>query len=136
MVIRNFSFLRERCLLLIKAMAFMTIFYAGISAMAELDLKKVIAYSTLSHLRMIIFLISLGRLRAAMCHIFAHALFKSLLFMVAGVILHERGGRQDSRRISVSLSRSPLLSALFTSSIVSIVGIPFIRGFFTKEMRV
>lgn len=135
-VVRYYSHFEENGLILIKFMAFISIFYSGRRALVEIDLKKVVAYSTLSHLRMIIFLASIGSLQASLFHMYTHAIFKRLLFIVVGVILHENETKQDSRTIALLLSSSPLLSALFSSSVISMVGIPFIRGYFSKEIGV
>uniref|UniRef100_UPI003C7A7E6E proton-conducting transporter transmembrane domain-containing protein n=2 Tax=Bacteria TaxID=2 RepID=UPI003C7A7E6E len=67
-VVRYYSHFEENGLILIKFMAFISIFYSGRRALVEIDLKKVVAYSTLSHLRMIIFLASIGSLQASLFH--------------------------------------------------------------------
>nr|AHB85642.1 NADH dehydrogenase subunit 5 [Polyplax spinulosa] len=134
MIVRSYFHFSEATLFLMKIMSFLTIFYSGLSAIVEQDLKKIIAYSTLSHLSIMVFLISMGSLEAALCHMFIHALFKSMLFMVAGVILHEESGRQDSRSLILLISRSPILSSMFSASIISMMGIPFLSGFTSKEM--
>jgi len=101
LLIRFYPFLRQASffcptLLLI---ATRTIFIAGISATFESDLKKVIALSTLSQLGVIISAIGLGLLKLAFFHLLTHALFKALLFVCAGNIIHISSNNQDLRII-------------------------------------
>lgn len=70
---------------------------AGLGASFECDLKKVIALSTLSQLGIIMLIISVGRVNLCVFHLVTHALFKALMFMCAGAIIHLSGGVQDSR---------------------------------------
>jgi len=70
---------------------------AGIRARFECDLKKIIALSTLRQLGIIILIISVGNMRLCVFHLITHALFKALIFLCAGAIIHLRGGVQDVR---------------------------------------
>lgn len=76
-----------------------TIFISGLGANFETDLKKIIALSTLSQLGVIIIILGLGSLELAFFHLLSHALFKSLLFICAGVYIHRVGDIQDIRLI-------------------------------------
>jgi NADH:ubiquinone oxidoreductase subunit 5 (subunit L)/multisubunit Na+/H+ antiporter MnhA subunit len=91
------SFERVGCLLLIIAGA-VTSFFSGLAAFGENDLKRVIALSTLSQLGVMIFSLGLGLTLFCYFHLFAHALFKALLFICSGVVIHSLGV-QDMRRM-------------------------------------
>lgn len=114
----------------------LTIFISGIVAVFEFDLKKIIALSTLRQLGIIIFSISLGLYRVAFFHLITHALFKALLFLCAGILIHGVGGSQDIR-IYGSLSLNyPLVGVCLNLANLSLCGIPFISGFYSKDLIV
>jgi NADH-ubiquinone oxidoreductase chain 5 len=112
----------------------LTIFLAGVRAFYEYDLKKIIALSTLSQLGLIIMILSLGLKELAFFHLLSHALFKSMLFLCAGVYIHSISGIQDSKRLLSLQKISFLLGLLLRSSVGSLCGIPFIRGFYSKDL--
>lgn len=111
----------------------LTILIAGFCACVEIDIKKVVALSTLSQLGVII--VALGLENKVFCffHLFTHALFKALLFVCVGVAIHRIFGRQDYR--SFSGGRRILrwsINFLIVASI-SLIGLPFISGFYRKD---
>ena len=113
-----------------------TIFIAGLVAVYECDFKKVIALSTLRQLAVIMFSISLGLYLVAFFHLIIHALFKAILFLCAGVLIHGVGGRQDIRIYGV-LSRSyPIVGSCINLANLSLCGIPFLSGFYSKDIIV
>jgi NADH-ubiquinone oxidoreductase chain 5 len=111
-------------------------FIAGLVASFEFDIKKIIALSTLSQLGVIMFSISLGLYKIAFFHLVAHALFKALLFLCAGSVIHGSHGSQDIRNLGGVTLNYPLVSVLINLSNLSLCGIPFISGFYSKDMVV
>lgn len=111
-----------------------TSFYAGVGALFESDLKKLVALSTLSHLGFIGISLFRGIVVLAYFHLLAHALFKSLLFMGVGDWISVGHHYQDSRALSGGVSLSPFSSLVILSSIFSLLGIPFLVGFYSKDM--
>nr|YP_009941519.1 NADH dehydrogenase subunit 5 [Pseudocrangonyx joolaei]QOC70577.1 NADH dehydrogenase subunit 5 [Pseudocrangonyx joolaei] len=112
----------------------MTMFMAGLSANYEMDLKKVIALSTLSQLGLMMMILSGGYSELAFFHLISHAMFKSTLFMCSGCIIHEGGGKQDMRMISGLGVSSPLLSVVLNAVNMALCGVPFLAGFYSKDL--
>jgi multicomponent K+:H+ antiporter subunit A len=105
-------------------------------AMFQNDLKRVLAYSTISHLGLITLLFGLNSRVAAVAgvfHIMNHATFKASLFMAAGVIDHETGTR-DTRRLSGLIRSMPRTAALALVASAAMAGVPLLNGFLSKEM--
>lgn len=113
-----------------------TMFISGLVAVFEFDLKKVIALSTLSQLGVIIFSISLGLYLVAFFHLIIHALFKAILFLCAGAIIHGVGGSQDIRFYGGQIQNYPIIAACLNIANLSLCGIPFISGFYSKDLIV
>lgn len=111
-----------------------TSLYAGLCSLFEPDLKKLVALSTLSHLGFICLAFSLGRVDLAYFHLLSHALFKSLLFIGLGNVLSGRSHMQDSRFLSSGLILLPVSSGLILVSIMNLFGLPFLRGFYSKDL--
>uniref|UniRef100_A0AAU7VC21 NADH-ubiquinone oxidoreductase chain 5 n=1 Tax=Malostenopsocus yunnanicus TaxID=3074937 RepID=A0AAU7VC21_9NEOP len=112
----------------------LTMFMSGLGAIFEHDLKKIIALSTLSQLGLMISSLCLGFTEFAFFHLLTHALFKSLLFMCAGYIIHGMNDSQDIRYMGAIITQSPLLSIYFTVSNLSLCGMPFLAGFYSKDI--
>jgi len=110
------------------AIGLLTSLRAGLAAILESDLKKIIALSTLSQLGMIISSLGLGLRNTTFSHLITHALFKSLLFMAVGVALHTLYCSQDSRRAANFISLCPLVLSCIGISMLSMCGIFFLRG--------
>jgi len=111
-----------------------TISIAGICASFEIDLKKIIALSTLSQLGVIIIILSRGYNDFAVFHIFTHAIFKAMLFLCAGTIIHGLAGCQDIRSMGLFSSLSPLVRGLTVLASFSLGGLPFLSGFYSKDI--
>jgi len=112
----------------------LTIFIAGIGACYEMDFKKVVALSTLSQLGVIIMILRLGNVYLAYFHLLTHALFKALLFMCAGKIIHIGGGNQDIRLLGGLGGLGSLTGVRFLRANLALCGFPFIAGFYSKDM--
>ncbi|MBN9392649.1 MAG: NADH-quinone oxidoreductase subunit L [Chloroflexi bacterium] len=112
-----------------------TAFYAATCALVQTDLKRVLAYSTMSQLGYMFMAAGVGAYEAAMFHLVAHAFFKALLFLSAGSIIHSLGGEQDMRNMG-GLRKSPAMRTAwlgFTIGALALSGIPPFAGFFSKE---
>nr|AIW06297.1 NADH dehydrogenase subunit 5 [Curculionidae sp. MT-2014] len=114
----------------------MTMFMAGLGANFEFDLKKIIALSTLSQLGLMISILALGSFELAFFHLLTHALFKALLFMCAGMIIHNLGNCQDIRFMGAMVNMMPITCLLFNICNLSLCGLPFLSGFYSKDLVV
>ena len=112
----------------------LTIFIAGLGANFEFDLKKIIALSTLRQLGLIISILSIGFYKLAFFHLLTHALFKALLFICAGSIIHNIKNSQDIRIIGSLRIRIPLTCSCFNVANLALCGIPFLAGFYSKDL--
>nr|YP_010616518.1 NADH dehydrogenase subunit 5 [Morophaga formosana]WAU48139.1 NADH dehydrogenase subunit 5 [Morophaga formosana] len=112
----------------------LTMFMAGISANYEFDLKKIIAFSTLSQLGLMMSILSMGFYDLAFFHLLTHAMFKALLFMCAGVIIHMMNNTQDIRYMGGISNFLPLTCLCLNISNLSLCGIPFLSGFYSKDI--
>nr|QHW07035.1 NADH dehydrogenase subunit 5 [Choreutis emplecta] len=112
----------------------LTMFMAGISANYEFDLKKIIALSTLSQLGLMMSILSMGFPNLAFFHLLTHAMFKALLFMCAGVIIHMMNDIQDIRYMGGMSFYTPLTSLCMNISNLALCGIPFLAGFYSKDL--
>lgn len=112
----------------------LTIFIAGVCANYEFDLKKIIALSTLRQLGLIIRILRMGFNDLAFYHLLTHAIFKALLFMCAGVIIHIINDNQDIRIIGGIRIYIPITSLCLNISNLALCGIPFLAGFYSKDI--
>nr|YP_003345041.1 NADH dehydrogenase subunit 5 [Telchinia issoria]ACT83180.1 NADH dehydrogenase subunit 5 [Telchinia issoria] len=112
----------------------LTMMMAGISANYEFDLKKIIALSTLSQLGLMMSILSMGFYDLAFFHLLTHAMFKALLFMCAGVIIHMMNDNQDIRVMGGINLYIPLTSLCLNISNMALCGIPFLAGFYSKDL--
>lgn len=111
-----------------------TILIAGFRAMQELDIKKIVALSTLSQLGLIIIVIGAGIPLLGFFHLLSHAYFKAMLFMCAGILIHSIKDYQDIRTMGLGSLALPLTISIFTVANLSLCGIPFIAGFYSKDL--
>nr|YP_010894983.1 NADH dehydrogenase subunit 5 [Apystomyia elinguis]WJW73496.1 NADH dehydrogenase subunit 5 [Apystomyia elinguis] len=112
----------------------MTMFMAGLGACYEFDLKKIIALSTLSQLGLMMSILSMGFYKLAFFHLLTHALFKALLFMCAGAIIHNMNNSQDIRLMGGLAMHMPLTSACLNTANLALCGMPFLAGFYSKDL--
>jgi len=133
----RFSYYFYSCPVLIRAFTYLCIFtslYAGLNTIFEIDIKKLIALSTLSHLGFIGIAFSVGLIYLRFFHLLAHALFKSLLFMSIGDVITNLSHSQDIRFLSKGATLTPFSSTTISISIVNLLGLPIVRGFFSKDL--
>merc|ERR1712106_997817 len=107
---------------------------AGLGANFEYDLKKIIALSTLSQLGVMISILSLGYANLAFFHLLRHALFKALLFICAGAVIHNIKNYQDIRLMGRLVSEIPLTTFCINLANLALCGSPFIAGFYSKDL--
>nr|ARH53916.1 NADH dehydrogenase subunit 5 [Limonius minutus] len=112
----------------------MTMFMAGLGANYEFDLKKIIALSTLSQLGLMMSILALGDYMLAFFHLLTHALFKALLFMCAGCMIHNLGNHQDIRFMGSMINQMPLTCCFFNICNMALCGLPFLSGFYSKDL--
>nr|QEJ81406.1 NADH dehydrogenase subunit 5 [Lucidina sp. FM13] len=112
----------------------LTMFMAGLGANFEFDLKKIIALSTLSQLGLMMSILFLGDKNLSFFHLLSHALFKALLFMCAGVMIHNLLNNQDIRFMGSLIISMPLTCVFFNICNFSLCGLPFLSGFYSKDL--
>ncbi|YP_009741798.1 NADH dehydrogenase subunit 5 (mitochondrion) [Cylas formicarius] len=115
-------------------LSMMTMLMSGIAANFENDLKKIIALSTLSQLGFMMSILFLGSVDLAFFHLLIHALFKALMFMCAGIIIHNFSGCQDIRYMGSLINQMPVISSIFFFSNMALCGMPFLSGFYSKDL--
>lgn len=136
LLIRFSSLSRESMIWALFVIASLTMFMSGLVAFYEYDLKKIIALSTLSQLGVMIFSISIGLPQLAFFHLVTHALFKALLFLCAGVIIHGNQNSQDIRSYGSLILNFPVIGSCLNLANLSLCGLPFLSGFYSKDIIV
>src|SRR3954451_8307610 len=110
-----------------------TLLVAGSIALVQTDIKRVIAYSTMSQIGYMFVGVGVGAYSNGMFHLLTHAFFKALLFLAAGLVIHALTGEQDMRRMGGLRKLMPLTYWCFLAGSLSLVGIPPFAGFFSKD---
>jgi NADH-quinone oxidoreductase subunit L len=111
----------------------LTAFFAATIGIAQTDIKKVLAYSTVSQLGYMFMACGVGAFSAGIFHLMTHAFFKGLLFLAAGSVIHAVGGEQDMRKMGGLRTRIPWTFWTMTAGTLAIAGIPGLAGFFSKD---
>nr|YP_009654700.1 NADH dehydrogenase subunit 5 [Anaxandra taurina]QCI09241.1 NADH dehydrogenase subunit 5 [Anaxandra taurina] len=112
----------------------LTMFMSGLGASFEFDLKKIIALSTLSQLGMMMMILFIGYPLLSYFHLLCHAFFKALLFLCAGLIIHCMNDSQDIRYMGYLSNYLPYTCSCFCISSLSLCGLPFLTGFYSKDL--
>nr|YP_009741704.1 NADH dehydrogenase subunit 5 [Thaumatosmylus hainanus]QID76383.1 NADH dehydrogenase subunit 5 [Thaumatosmylus hainanus] len=112
----------------------LTMFMSGLGANFEFDLKKIIALSTLSQLGLMMSILAMGLPMLAFFHLLTHALFKALLFMCAGSIIHNMKNSQDIRSMGNLMMCMPLTTSCLNIANLALCGTPFLAGFYSKDL--
>ena len=110
-----------------------TALFAATIGITQTDIKKVLAYSTVSQLGYMFIACGVGAFSAGIFHLMTHAFFKGLLFLGAGSVIHAVGGEQDMRKMGGLRSKIPWTFWTVTAGTFAIAGIPFLAGFFSKD---
>src|SRR5205807_1217313 len=106
---------------------------AGVIALSQIDIKRVIAYSTMSQIGLMIFAVGIGAYSAGMFHFATHAVFKALLFMAAGNVIHALHDEQDIRLMGGLAGRMRWTHVSFLAGSLALAGFPLFSGWFSKE---
>ncbi len=135
MVIRlNFVFdMTPDVQMLMAIIGAITALFAASIALVQTDIKKVLAYSTISQLGFMFLAVGIGAYSIAAFHVITHAFFKACLFLGSGSVIHAMGGEQDMRRMGGLKTKMLVTYATFAAAAASIAGIPPLAGFFSKD---
>jgi proton-translocating NADH-quinone oxidoreductase chain L len=131
------SFLFEQAstvLLFIAVVGAFTSIFAATSALVQNDIKKVIAYSTCSQLGYMIFVCGLSGYNVGFFHLVNHAVFKALLFLGAGSVIHSMSNEQDMRRFGGILRLIPYTAVVLFVGSLALIGFPFLAGYYSKDV--
>ena len=120
-------------LAVVGAIGAVTAVFAGTMALVQNDIKRVLAYSTISQIGYMFIGCGAGAYAAGIFHLFTHAFFKSLLFLGAGSVIHALSGEQDIRKMGGLRRHLPRTFPAFLIAALAIAGLPFLSGFFSKD---
>jgi NADH-quinone oxidoreductase subunit L len=110
-----------------------TALFAASIGMVQHDIKRVLAYSTISQLGYMFLACGVGAYAAGIFHLLTHAFFKALLFLAAGSVIHALSGEQDMRKMGGLRTRTPITFWTMSAGVFAIAGIPPFAGFFSKD---
>lgn len=111
-----------------------TAFVAATIGMTQFDIKRVIAYSTMSQLGYMFFALGVSAYSAAMFHLVTHAFFKALLFLGAGSVIHAMSDEQDMRKMGGIWKKIPVTYAMMWIGSLALAGVPFFAGYYSKDL--
>nr|AWV83335.1 NADH dehydrogenase subunit 5 [Mogannia minuta] len=126
--------LKYNYLYLFLTLSLLTMFMSGITANFEFDMKKIIALSTLSQLGIMMTILMIGFPMLSFFHLIIHALFKASLFLCAGIIIHNMNNNQDIRMMGCMYQYMPMTMTMMNICNLSLCGIPFMSGFYSKDL--
>jgi NADH-quinone oxidoreductase subunit L len=130
----NFLFaLSPTALAVVTGVGAFTAIFAGSIGVAQNDIKKVLAYSTVSQLGFMFMGVGVGAFAAGVFHLFTHAFFKACLFLGSGSVIHGMGGEQDITKMGGLKSKMPWTFWTFAIASIAIAGVPPLAGFFSKD---
>nr|YP_009992297.1 NADH dehydrogenase subunit 5 [Oligodon chinensis]QNN90170.1 NADH dehydrogenase subunit 5 [Oligodon chinensis] len=110
-----------------------TTMFAAAAATTNLDIKKIIALSTTSQLGLMMTMVGMNQPSLAFLHMITHSFFKALLFLCSGSFIHNLNGEQDIRMMGGLLKTMPMTSSFLTIASFSLMGVPFLSGFYSKD---
>jgi NADH-quinone oxidoreductase subunit L len=117
----------------VAAIGCMTAFFAATMGLVQNDIKRVLAYSTVSQLGYMVLACGVGAFSAGIFHLMTHAFFKALLFLAAGSVIHAMGGEQDMRKMGGLRNKIPWTFGTMLAATLAIAGFPPFAGFFSKD---
>ena len=118
---------------IITIMGLATAIFSATIALTQTDIKKVLAYSTVSQLGYMFVALGIGAYSTALFHVTTHAFFKALLFLAAGSVIHAMSGEQDIRLMGGLKKKLPVTHFVFLIGVLTISGVPPLSGFFSKD---
>ena len=124
----------EYVLIFITFVGMFTALWAAIAGLMQNDIKKVLAYSTISQLGYMFMAAGVCAFDASIFHVFTHAFFKAALFLGAGAVIHALGGEQDMRRMGGLINKTPATACVMIFAFLAIVGFPGFAGFWSKDL--
>ncbi len=130
---RMVPLLSPEVLAVIAVIGAVTALMAGLIALAQDDIKKVLAYSTVSQLGYMFLGLGVGAWHAGLFHLTTHAFFKALMFLGSGSVIHACHHEQDMRKMGGLLRRLPVTGGTFAVGVLAIAGAPFLSGFYSKD---
>nr|AWV83361.1 NADH dehydrogenase subunit 5 [Platypleura kaempferi]AWV84479.1 NADH dehydrogenase subunit 5 [Platypleura kaempferi] len=130
----NLIIMQFNLIKLMMLMSIITMIMSGMGANFEFDLKKIIALSTLSQLGMMMIILLIGYPLLSFFHLIIHALFKASLFLCAGIIIHNFNNNQDIRMMGCLSYQMPLTMTMMNIANMSLCGMPFMSGFYSKDL--
>ncbi|MGC1240115.1 MAG: NADH-quinone oxidoreductase subunit L [Chryseosolibacter sp.] len=142
LLVRVFVLFTEDALLVVAITGMITTLMGALAALSQYDIKKILAYSTMSQLGLMILALGMGAVDAALLHLLTHAFFKACLFLSAGTVIHSihraqpaeiHFDAQDIRNMGGLKKKMPGTFAAFLISGASLSGVPFFSGFLSKE---
>src|SRR5580692_7283527 len=125
--------LAPKSMLVVAIVGALTAIFAASIGLVQNDIKRVLAYSTVSQLGYMFLALGVGAFAAGVFHVFTHAFFKALLFLGAGSVIHAMSGEQDMRKMGDLAHRTPVTHATMFIAALAIAGIPGFAGFFSKD---
>lgn len=131
-ILLQFSYCLEDVLGVLKFIRVLTLLIRRFGLLIEFDIKKLIAYSTLRHVSLMLFILRIKLFKVAYFHLNIHAMFKSTIFMCFGFVILVSFHRQDKRLVRL-VNLNPLIKVIYYFSCLCLIGLPFLRGFFSKD---
>jgi len=132
-VLLQFSYCLIDFLNILQVISVLRLVVRSFGLLNEFDIKKLIAYSTIRHVSLIIYLLRVKLYKIVYFHLNIHAIFKSLIFMCFGFVILSSFHRQD-KRLVMFINVNPLIKIIFYFSCLCLGGLPFLRGFFSKDL--
>jgi NADH-quinone oxidoreductase subunit L len=123
----------ETAMIIVAVVGTATALMAGTIAIVQTDIKRVLAYSTVSQLGFMFLAAGVGAFGVAVFHLYTHAFFKALLFLGSGSVIHAMSGEQDMRRMGGLRAKIPVTFWTFLVGTAAIAGIPFLAGYYSKD---
>jgi NADH-quinone oxidoreductase subunit L len=125
--------LAPKSMMVVAIVGALTAIFAASIGLVQNDIKRVLAYSTVSQLGYMFLALGVGAFSAGVFHVFTHAFFKALLFLGAGSVIHAMSGEQDMRNMGALSKKIPVTFGTMLIATLAIAGIPILAGFFSKD---
>lgn len=132
-ILLQFSYCLVNFISVLQIVSVLRLIVRSFGLVNEFDIKKLIAYSTIRHVSLIMYLLSFKLYKVVYFHLNIHAMFKSLMFMCFGFVILSSFHGQD-KRLVLFLNINPLIKILFYYACLCLAGLPFLRGFFSKDL--